>query len=808
MELEQAIKLALCGDAILFLGSGASVGTTNKCGGKMLIGTELAKKIYPGVSDLQQASELFIEENNEKGLDGQQELIRLLKSEFICRTPLPEHIELAKIDWQRIYTTNYDDIIEKSCKHIGKSITSVTTSSEINHKICEDSLVCLHINGFIHAVTPDSLQSDFKLTSISYNTDQFTTSQWGAMFRNDLKSFQAVIFIGFSMAYDLDIRRIVSKISSDKCIFIVYEKESDPNIKTLSNYGKVYPIGLKGFVEKIVSVRKSFSPSHSFKIPLSNFESVTVRNPLQVPSEAQILHYYINGQRTDELYYEPQERIYYAIARRSAVDNIIQDIISGVKVIIVHSDLGNGKSELLHQVCRELPSTYQKLILCDNNQKIDREIETICKDDKNTVVIIEDYHNFHDALNTFDLFNHNNNVTLILSARTALQRSYQPPCTVDPALIKAYNLNALNDEEIAQLIRIFRKHGFFPKSAKDLKRYICRDCQKKTQAIVLSFFKNKVVSNKFSDVCQKIINPSYKYYSFILFLLINKLMSLSLQFYDIIELLNINSIDQSFYTDSNIEELVNISDNSFRIKSSVLSTWIITNFNCLDDMIDVLINATKKANQGYKANRQFKNFLKTVISFKHLKFILQPSKHPDKKSVINKFYSSIKELEYYNNKYYFWLQYAISSLELHEYEASDLHFQAAYYYLPDEMVPYEINNQYARLQMKLMLENNYYYQKETTIESIIKINDLLTFSYTKGDEEFYCYKMAFSYYRRLFAKFFNNMPYDEQQIMREIAKKKYEACNKFIASNKNPNISNSLSKFKSEFLSLSLYTIQ
>ena len=174
MDIETAIENALNGDAILFLGSGASIGTVNVSGTSMLSASDLAKKIYPDVTDLQQATELFIEDNNENGFDGEMELISFLKQEFRCKTPLYEHRELTSINWKRIYTTNYDDIIETAYKEQGINIKSATTSSNIKECLTDNDLLYLHINGYINQLTKESLFSDFKLSSFSYNTDQFT----------------------------------------------------------------------------------------------------------------------------------------------------------------------------------------------------------------------------------------------------------------------------------------------------------------------------------------------------------------------------------------------------------------------------------------------------------------------------------------------------------------------------------------------------------------------------------------------------------------------------------------------------------
>ena len=60
MKLEEAIKNALNGNAILFLGSGASVGAINQNGENFPVGQELARRLYPDCTDLDQAADFFL----------------------------------------------------------------------------------------------------------------------------------------------------------------------------------------------------------------------------------------------------------------------------------------------------------------------------------------------------------------------------------------------------------------------------------------------------------------------------------------------------------------------------------------------------------------------------------------------------------------------------------------------------------------------------------------------------------------------------------------------------------------------------
>lgn len=812
MELRQAIEYALNGDAILFLGSGASKGAINKNDEEFPLGVELSHRLYDGVDELQQAADLFIDEQNEQGKNGKLVLIDFLKKEFGCKKNSMEQDFLSQIPWSRIYTTNYDDIIETIYRSNAKSINSYTTKNPANTVMSTEELSYLHINGYINSLTPDSLNDEFKLTDASYNTNSFTDSDWGILFQNDLKAYSVCIFIGFSLKYDLDIRRLIYNTNNVNCIFIVSPSESKYNIKTLEKYGEVYTIGLEGFVKETQKISKTFVPTKESedidKVILSNFFRVEKTFASKEPSDKEVLYFYTKGKRSKDLYYisEPSSEKFASVVKRICVEKIRDDILNGNDAVIIHSDIGNGKTEVIHQVCNALPSRYKIYSLKDSNAKISKEIEKICRSKYYSIVIVENFFNFYDEINMFRKYNCNNNVTLILSARTSIYKNQDKP--INLSHVNVYDVNKLMGTEIDDIVRILNKYGYYNnKGKKDARNFIISGCKSRLQSISLSFFENEKVSNSFSDVFKRIIKKQDKYSELLLFLIMIKVMSLSLSFNDALELLDLTTYDHNFETSEDYSELLDWYQNEASIKSPALCVWILKNNNDLISIVfDVLVKAAQRATLGWKVNKKYLNYLKNILSFKHLKFVLDQFKisRTDKLTVVNNFYDRLKVMSYYNGKYYFWLQYAISSLELKDYESSKKHFEAAYANLPDSFKPFEINNHFARYKMELLLLENYTYNS-STIGVIEYIDELLKASGSDSDEEFYCYKMAFSYYRKLFEKFYNSFTEDERKILKNLAREKYKKCQKYHNSCNNFDFKKHLKEYSDEFLKLALH---
>lgn len=113
MELNTAIRHALDGNAILFLGAGFSIGGTNKIGETLPTASKLSFQMCDELGiersdDLALISERFIDDPMVgRGIDA---LISFLKLRLICTTSTPVQDTIIGLPWLRIYTTNYDNI--------------------------------------------------------------------------------------------------------------------------------------------------------------------------------------------------------------------------------------------------------------------------------------------------------------------------------------------------------------------------------------------------------------------------------------------------------------------------------------------------------------------------------------------------------------------------------------------------------------------------------------------------------------------------------------------------------------------------
>ena len=252
MQLQDAIEAALAGDAILFVGAGFSRGATNKANQPLPSGFELSKLLsadlglsfsdaeLPPLEDLAQE---YLTQNSPR------DLFDLLISRYTATTFTVDQSAIASPAWRRIYTTNYDNVIEL-CLGAAKRPFRSQTLGDTPTTPPPEHIDVVHLNRFIHRTTVHTIQSDLRLTSLSYASTELSASPWALGFRTDIRFSKAAVFVGYSLA-DLDITRLISPepAFTDKCVFIVSTTPSSRDKLRLPHFGTMIPKGIANAAE-------------------------------------------------------------------------------------------------------------------------------------------------------------------------------------------------------------------------------------------------------------------------------------------------------------------------------------------------------------------------------------------------------------------------------------------------------------------------------------------------------------------------------------------------------------------------------
>lgn len=748
MELNDAILHTLNGDAILFVGAGFSYGAKNLENEDFLMGNGLCKKLIKigkleEDDDLAYISERFIEEYDE------DTLIDVLKKQYLCKSYSEDHKTISNINWKRIYSTNYDNVIEKASLDNGKYRLPVVLSKNSRNIINKNDVV-IHINGYIENLSTDSLYSEFKLTRDSYTNENLRESDWAFLLEDDLDNAKCIIFVGYSLEYDIDIQKLLatSKNLKDRCFFITH----NPTRKTshyMKKFGAICDIALSGFAEKIRQAFENYDPL-DVNVDYTCFSEFD-RSNLQVEkiTDKDITKLLFNGIVNQNKLLKSDKEKY--IIKRTCANNIVKQIQTKFDVIILHSDLGNGKTILIDYLKIVLSQTGKVFTFKNINRYLGNEIETINRLEGEKYIFIENYNMFLESKEMKTVMLHSNNkVKYIMTARSYINDNFYlkllDKFKFDDCKVGIYDLNKLTDEEIKLIIELIDEYHLWGANAglsiKEKEKILTEKCKSEMKSILLELFKSEVIRGKLNTLMSE-LNKNSEIMEISLLSFINSSLNLNLELNNILLMLNKQSVSARITKDNGINELFSLEDNQFKIKSPVVGYYILQNNDLTEEIVELLVNVMYNLDKSNYIDK-YNEIMRLLISFSNLRIVLNKNSKNFSAYLIS-FYERIKNLEFNSRNPFFWLQYAIARMEIKDYREAKIYLENAYQYANGikKFDTYQLDSHKARL---LLEQTLYFNNKEEAYSSFIEAHQLIYNNNNKPVHLHYPLRQAKYYY--------------------------------------------------------------
>lgn len=462
IDEQELLSQIASGKAILFTGAGFSKGTKNFKGEEPPLAEKLAAEIcqlgnFEEDKDLKFAADFYLSENSAENL------ISLLKEKFILEDVFEFHINICKVNWRRCYTTNYDLSVEIAFRKIGKSIECVDLDFSTTEYYKKEQL-CIHLNGSINALTEQSIGNSFKLSTSSYLADSFIQSPWFYYFKKDLERSSAIVFVGYSM-YDIEIQKILFENESlkEKTYFITGENLDPKSSFTLSKFGHIFPIGVKGFstiISNNIDLFESTNNDYNLNTLVLYEISDNQKEIRDSNVETMLMYGDIDKSFIDTGILEKQ-RIPYLILR-DQLENILK-LVQQKKNTIIFGELGNGKSiflmELKPYLSRNSIDVYD---ISDIEGDYINDIDNLSKSNRNIVIILDGYERYIDLISHY-CHSKPSNVSVIASARTNEHERLRPQLREMEFDFHEINIDFLTNTELVDFVNIIDNIGMWGK---------------------------------------------------------------------------------------------------------------------------------------------------------------------------------------------------------------------------------------------------------------------------------------------------------------------------------------------------------
>ena len=518
----------------------------------------------------------------------------------------------------------------------------------------------------------------------------------------------------------------------------------------MEKFGTILPVGTSGFSDLVKEFLEKYEPPELDEIPYTAFiRADTPVGPHEKPRDDDIFNLLMWGKEHPNFVWQSIQDDsfppYYV--QRIELRKILDSIDEGNMNILLHSDLGNGKTLMLEGLKYIATNNdIEVFSLRERTDTIYDEIDHILKLNRPVIIIIENYHNELDLIELINL-KRPNNIVMVFTSRSTVNDIFFD--RLDDALnhqdIAEFDLNCLSDDDVDKLLNLLESYGLWgsraglsPKRKKD---YISYDCKCEFQNVLVDLIKSPDIHNRFQKIITA-LNEKKDYYKVIILSFVLELLGVSPRVDMIMELLNTNVINSTrFRKNELVRQFINFNTDQIIVKSSVLARYMLNSLSDSSLIVDTLIE-TAINSEALKRNRNIYNHIfRNLMLYSTVQSML-PEKN--KRPSIIRYYESLKNLYHTNRNPFFWLQYAIARLFFREYDKASIYFDNAYSYakLKRGFNTYQIDNHYARY----LLENAVAENNEHKCMTAFRAAHLIISRQIKHERLHYPYKVASNYY--------------------------------------------------------------
>jgi hypothetical protein len=745
VDLQNAIRHALDGKAVLFTGAGFSFGATNNDAKPLLSGRSLANKLLTEIGykkpdgALEKAAAAYLRRKSE------DDLVNLLVNAYTVREVTNTHAVLASLPWRRVYTTNYDNVFEEASRKIGKVCNSIDGVDEPRDHIAKPNLL-IHINGTVTRLTKQRLHTTFKLVSESYAADSFQNSGWAFHFRNDIRTAAAVVFVGYSM-YDLDVRRVLySEDISNKCIFVIAPStpENELDAEDLSDLGVVAPVGIDALASTVETIKRSYSPQEP-ELLLEEWEEVIpVQHVAAPPSDGEVLDFLIKGDASNSLLLEAcgPNRENYVISRTS-IANIESDLASnGARVLIV-GDLGTGKTFICDCISQLFLARGWNVFKLDGGSENEiPEAEEICSFEGEKLLLVENYQRHMELLKWFaDAKPHD--VSLAITARSHIHELFAKELyELFGDQLRIRDVSQLDTHEVSSSVTVFNHYGLWGDRAawspQRKQQFVVHDCAKYLPSLLVDVLKSQHVTQRYKALLAQSGNRG-DIGELLICAFALEVIGFAPRVFHIQELLANRVQWARLRVQAELKSIIDFEANFVRARSSVLGRHLLHEVFPAKTIVSTLIGMAKEADERRSA-RDFYQILNSLMRYRSVAAVLPDTNRLE--STIN-LYEGVKNLSATRRNPQFWLQYAIACLAFGKLDRAERYFKDAYSLVYNGYNTYQIDNHYARLLLEKALVT------QTANDAILLIDEArkIVLQQMRTEVRYYPYRVAISLFR-------------------------------------------------------------
>ena len=684
--------------SVLFTGAGFNYKSININNEEFMSAEQLKEAILGKIKEGKSPNELRIVAEYAR-LEHDLDLAGFITSSFSCGHPSKEALSILNYNWLRIYTTNYDNLIEV-CQQANKNYeSSYSYLSKYPPRIKPNSII--HLHGHIDDIQHSDPLDHIVLDEKSYLRYDFKSYPWYDQMLKDFTYAESIVFCGYGLA-DLHIRQIFTDVTIDpsKVFFYVGPNHDEMATSILSQHGKV---SRKGLLSLSLDLNENANNSHPPQRKLDSLKSFKYQNPFKDKRSATgptadetrrlLTRGILNTQRVFDTYPEPT----YVVCRADKVNECVTSVSKGNNIVI-SGWAGNGKSVFLSSLACELSAAnYQVFILRNFDENGLIELDTISELDK-VCIIIDDYDLAISSMRPIsDIIP---NVTFIITVRTSLLTiRYNELHDASMKKLTTVDINQISAIETEDIKHLMKYAG--------VDRLISNTRHKSFRDLILDLFNNEYVRKQIDKAFDPAFNDSFAR-KVIIISEIMRWYNLPAKFSIIRQISKVDPVSKMSEFLTGWNEYFEIDSDEVHARSSVLSEYLLKRYADPYEIIELCQSIARLASQN-KENREYYSILKAILNFSKMDQIMREIHGKESRSsIIVDYYDPLRFDTNISSEPLFWLQFSFAQLENGQVELSEQSIERSFSaaYAIDGYEPYQLNTHAIRVYMNAAIQLN------------------------------------------------------------------------------------------------------
>lgn len=679
------------GTSILFLGAGFSAEAINSNGEQIKNVSALIAFLLkelgitsPDDYDLDTAAEEF------QKARGAEATIAALHSNFRTKSYTDDQATIVVQPWRRIYTTNYDDVIETICSDNRKPITTAGVNDPVSQPM-SDTTQLLHIYGNICKASPEEFTSTFLLTERQRDNSPFLNSPWKRAFHDDILAASSLIFVGFSLT-DIDIRRLLSSMPPEvlkKVHFVTAPSTTQPILTRLSKFGIAHPIGLSALASHLGAKRPG-APSRSYcALPVSMQELFFTPKVTASISATDIERLFISGiPNLDKISQADvsAEIGAYTISRSKNAYRRAGSNASGSMPILVYGDIGNGKTIFANQIGYLYAQKSHRVFNFQREPEDIGEVLAYLQTlDKPALLIFDDIMRFPNLPSAI-LAMRKSGIVILATVRTSFLDTSASSVKSRLANVTSIeiDLDSPARDETQRMVKYLEVNGLLGKYSdladSEKLNFVEHVCGGQIRDIVLSLYETGALHAKVEELLINIQKLDKGIQDIIIFSAVlthagyQNLSKIWLLF----ELLSYPGAFEdlkSSLSKHDLGHLVRLDEGDLSIRSPALAEFILKRVFNIETVLGVVKRALVSIHNYFDSEQDLVMMAKGLLKFSVYGRIIKGQRE---NAAVEKFYDECRLLSFAANDPLFWVQRSICTMNENHFDISFRFIETAY----------------------------------------------------------------------------------------------------------------------------------